>query len=84
MALNGPTVEKVREVTLRRQKDRQRQLEQIRLDRELQSIKDLKAMENFRLKMVSHYNVNDKRPATIKQPSPHGTGKIPCISGVFP
>ena len=43
-----PTVEKVREVTLQRERDRQRQLQQIQVDRQIQNSKDLEAMENFR------------------------------------
>ena len=43
-----PTVEKVREVTLQRERDRQRQLQQIHVDRQVQNSKDLEAMEKFR------------------------------------
>ena len=43
-----PTVEKVREVTLQRERDRQRQLQQIHVDRQIQNSKDLEAMEKFR------------------------------------
>ena len=39
---------KVREVTLQRERDRQRQLQQIHVDRQVQNSKDLEAMEKFR------------------------------------
>merc|ERR1712227_721220 len=43
-----PSFEKVREVTLQREQDRQRQLQQIQVDRQIQNSKDLEAMEKFR------------------------------------
>ena len=44
----GPSLKKVRDVTLRRQSDRQRQLEQIQVDRQLQLTRDYEARANFR------------------------------------
>ena len=41
-------MKKVREVTLQRERDRQRQLQQIHVDRQVQNSKDLEAMEKFR------------------------------------
>ena len=41
-------LKKVREVTLQRERDRQRQLQQIHVDRQVQNSKDLEAMEKFR------------------------------------
>ena len=44
----GPSLKKVRDVTLRRHNDRQRQLEQIQVDRQLQLTRDYEARANFR------------------------------------
>ena len=44
----GSNLNRVREVTIQRQRDRVRQLQQIQVDRQIQKSKDIEAMANFR------------------------------------
>ena len=66
----GPSLEKVRELTMKRNLDRQRQLEQIQVDRQLQNLKDLRARERFRNRFhKKNFPINFEAP-------PIGIGKI--------
>ena len=66
----GPSLKKVRDVTLRRHNDRQRQLEQIQVDRQLQLTRDYEARANFR--KTFHTRPIHARPTPL---APMGKGK---------
>lgn len=65
----GPSLKKVRDVTLRRHNDRQRQLEQIQVDRQLQLTRDYEARANFR--KTFHTRTIHARPTPL---APMGKG----------
>ena len=67
----GPSLRKVREVTERRQHDRQRQLQQIQVDRQLQLTRDYEARANFR--RTFHSRPIHSKPIQI---APFGKGKV--------
>jgi hypothetical protein len=67
---NGPSLDKVREETLRREIARTRQLKKILVDRQLQNAKDIEAMEKFRLQF---YVKNTHQQ--LQQLPPIGTGE---------
>ena len=70
----GPSLEKVRDVTMKRKLDRQRQLQLIQEDRAQQKLKDVRAVQHFRKNFYSAKPIQPKDEDTQSQP-PLGLGK---------
>ena len=70
----GPSLEKVRDVTIKRKLDRQRQLQLIQEDRAQQRLKDTRAVQRFR------NNFYSAKPKSKDEESPPlGLGKIKIV-----
>lgn len=78
-AYYGPSLEKVRDVTMKRKLDRQRQLQLIQEDRAQQKLKDVRAIQHFRKNFYSAKPIQPKDEDTQSQP-PLGLGKRHCKS----